>query len=551
MGFGTRQPGIKATAGWMKPLESEWGTHSPGQAYSIQTASFQNSGEPCLRSELRKGEHYSDLFGKTSFRSEVNARDFPPLGSVRWYAFSLLVPDDFPIEDNRLVLAQWHGADRKYLGEVPRSPAMAFRYSNGSLSITICHSADRIVRDAKAVPSKTLFQADQFPRNAWNDFVIQARWSYKEDGFVNIWWNGRQIVSYSGPVGYNDNFSPYFKFGLYRDHSDKTYAVYFNHVKLGSRREDVGFYHYASSDDLRDNRPAVLTPQIATPHINGPTVFGVQPGSPFLYTIPTVGNRPMSFSVENLPPGLAVDSTSGHIMGSLTTKGAYPVVLRAKNALGSDTKNFRIIVGEKIALTPAMRWNSYNCWAGSVDEQKVLRSARAMVTSGLINHGWTYINIDDSWQGKRTGKEHALQGNEKFPNMPSLCDEIHKLGMKAGIYSTPWITSYGKYPGGSSDNADGCWTQALAKESEQRHGRYSFAQADASQWAVWGFDYLKYDWYPNDVTHVSEMSEALRRSGRDVVFRPMTSKVAVLFGHRAKRSSGHLESYHVKLDPGA
>ena len=40
--------------------------------------------------------------------------------------------------------------------------------------------------------------------------------------------------------------------------------------------------------------------------------------------------------------------------------------------------------------------------------------------------------------------------------MPGLCDEIHKLGLKAGIYSTPWITSYGKYPGGSSDNADGC-----------------------------------------------------------------------------------------------
>ena len=226
----------------------------------------------------------------------------------------------------------------------------------------------------------------------------------------------------------------------------------------------------------------------------------------------------MRFRVEHLPEGLAVDPTLGRITGSLKTKGEYPVVLHAINALGSDAKNFRIIVGEKIALTPAMGWNSYNCWAGSVDEQKVLRSARAMVTSGLINHGWTYINIDDSWQGKRTGKDHALQGNEKFPNMPGLCDEIHKLGLKPGIYSTPWITSYGKYPGGSSDNADGSWTKALAKESEQRHGRHSFAQADANQWAAWGFDYLKYDWYPNDVPHVTEMSEALRRSGRDIVF---------------------------------
>jgi hypothetical protein len=182
MGFGTRQPRIKATADWMKPLESKWGTQSPGQAYSIQRASFRGSGEPCLRFELRKGEHYSDLFGKSSFRSEVNARNFPPMGTVRWYAFSLLLPDDFPIEENRLVLAQWHGADKKYLGEVPRSPSMAFRYFNGSLSITICHSADRIVHDAKAVLFKSLFQAEQFPRNTWNDFVIEARWSYKKHG---------------------------------------------------------------------------------------------------------------------------------------------------------------------------------------------------------------------------------------------------------------------------------------------------------------------------------------------------------------------------------
>ena len=280
MGVGTRQPRIKATADWMKLLESAWGTQSPGKDYSIRSVPEpRGSGETCLRFELRKGEHYSDLFGKTSFRSEVNARDFPPMGSVRWYAFSLLVPEDFPIEDNRLVLAQWHGADKKYLGELSRSPSMAFRYANGSLSITICHSADRIVRDAKAVLSKSLFQTEQFPRNTWNDFVIQARWSCQSDGFVNVWWNGLQVVRYSGPVGYNDDFGPYFKFGLYRDDSDKSYAVYFNRVRLGGRREDVDFYHYASrgvaahrrrsllclcshSDDLwrHQNLPEILNP---------------------------------------------------------------------------------------------------------------------------------------------------------------------------------------------------------------------------------------------------------------------------------------------------
>src|SRR5581483_7256585 len=265
---------------------------------------------------------------------------------------------------------------------------------------------------------------------------------------------------------------------------------------------------------------AILTPPpAATPRINGPTVFGVRPGSPFLYTIPATGDRPMEFGVQGLPNGLAVDAATGRITGVLTQPGEFPVVLTAKNARGTAEKKFRIVVAEAISLTPAMGWNSWNCWAGAVDQEKVLRSAHALVASGLANHGWTYINIDDTWQGKRTGKDGALPGNEKFPDMKGLCDAIHGLGLKAGIYSTPWVTSYAKFPGGSSDNADGAWSADLkAVEKARRFGRYSFAQADANQWAAWGFDYLKYDWNPNDVPHTAEMSSALRHSGRDLVF---------------------------------
>src|SRR5208283_2381540 len=194
------------------------------------------------------------------------------------------------------------------------------------------------------------------------------------------------------------------------------------------------------------NSALILTPPApATPRINGPNIFGVRPGSPFLYNIPATGDRPMTFSVENLPKGLSVDPATGQITGRVKTQGEYAVVLHAKNAQGENQKKFRIVVGDKIALTPPMGWNSWNCWAGAVDQQKVLQSARAMVASGLINHGWTYVNMDDTWQGQRTGKDHALQGNGKFPDMKGLCDEIHKMGLRAGIYSTPWITSYGSY----------------------------------------------------------------------------------------------------------
>ena len=270
---------------------------------------------------------------------------------------------------------------------------------------------------------------------------------------------------------------------------------------------------------LAADAPQILTPPPPTePQINGPALFGARPGSPFLYTIPATGKRPMEFSVQDLPAGLTVDAATGQIRGMLKEAGEYKVGLQARNASGSARKAFRIVIGEKICLTPPLGWNSWNCWAAAVDQDKVLRSARAMVKSGLIDHGWTYVNIDDTWQGGRGGPFNGLQANQKFPDMKGLCDEIHGMGLKAGIYSTPWITSYAKFAGGSSDDPAVAWSQKLANEKFQRHGTTSFAANDARQWAAWGFDYLKYDWFPNDVPHVAEMSKALRSSGRDIVY---------------------------------
>jgi alpha-galactosidase len=147
-----------------------------------------------------------------------------------------------------------------------------------------------------------------------------------------------------------------------------------------------------------------------------------------------------------------------------------------------------------------------------------------MVASGLIDHGWSYINIDDTWQGARDPQTHALQPNEKFPDMKALADAVHGLGLKLGIYSTPWITSYATHAGGSADNPAGTWTRPAGAKQPNRKikpwaiGEYSFATDDARQWASWGIDYLKYDWNPNEPPETAEMFSALRISGRDVVY---------------------------------
>ena len=264
--------------------------------------------------------------------------------------------------------------------------------------------------------------------------------------------------------------------------------------------------------------PEIRTPPPPlTPRINGPAVFGVRPGSPFLYRIPATGERPMEFAADGLPAGLAADAQSGIITGRLTQPGDYKVTLRARNGRGAAEKSFRVVCGEAIALTPPMGWNSWNCWAQAVDHDKVLRSARTLVSSGLADHGWTFVNIDDTWQGERGGPHHAIQGNERLPDLKKLCDEIHALGLKAGIYSSPWITTFAGYRGGSSDDPDGKWERLQNYEPNKRLGKYSFAANDAAQFGEWGIDYLKYDWAPNDVEHTREMAQALRATGRDIV----------------------------------
>jgi alpha-galactosidase len=263
--------------------------------------------------------------------------------------------------------------------------------------------------------------------------------------------------------------------------------------------------------------------RLLKPKLNAARVFGVRPKSPALFNLAVTGERPLRFEAENLPAGLVLDMTLGRITGSLPEPGRHYVRVRISNSHGEVYELIRIECGPRIALTPPMGWNSWNCWAGSVTAGKVISSARALVDGGLTQHGWSYVNIDDGWQGRRREPSLALQPNEHFPDMGDLCDELHELGLKVGIYSTPWVMSYAGRCGGSSDHPDGRFQPPESPHwhdlsKGQYQGLRDFSVQDASQWAQWGVDYLKYDWFPNDRTAMTRMSAALRHSGRDIVY---------------------------------
>ncbi len=270
---------------------------------------------------------------------------------------------------------------------------------------------------------------------------------------------------------------------------------------------------------LSEREPAVIiTPKPSEqPHINGAKVFGVRPGHPFLYTIAATGKRPMTFSAVGLPEGLSLDQSTGIISGVVEKEGAYKIELGARNDLGRTMCQFKIIVGSTICLTPPMGWNSWNCWACAVDDQKVRAAADAFVKTGLINHGWTYINIDDCWSVKPNSDDPILGGpardanglintNKKFPDMKALSDYVHSKGLRLGIYSSPGPQTCAGYT-----------------------GSYKFEVQDAERFAEWGVDYLKYDWcsYGNIAPKPSledlkkpyiVMREALNKVNRDIAY---------------------------------
>lgn len=154
---------------------------------------------------------------------------------------------------------------------------------------------------------------------------------------------------------------------------------------------------------------------------------------------------------------------------------------------------------ENLAETPQMGWNSWNKFQGNISEEVIKGIADAMVEEGLLEAGYTYLNIDDCWHGKRDADGFIQVDAKKFPSgMKALADYVHSKGLKMGIYSDAGTETCGGYPG------------SLGHEYQ-----------DAIQYARWGIDYLKYDWCNtpniNPKGAYTLISDALRAAGRPIL----------------------------------
>ena len=167
----------------------------------------------------------------------------------------------------------------------------------------------------------------------------------------------------------------------------------------------------------------ILTPAApAVPRFNTTELYGVRPGSPVIFRFGVSGDKPMKFSAENLPEGLALNPDNGALSGKIDKVGSYTFTVKARNAKGEAAQRFTLRVGSKIALTPPMGWNSWNCWGLSVTQDRVMSSAKALLEKGLADYGYAYINIDDAWEAPERNADGTIAVNEKFPDMKGLGD---------------------------------------------------------------------------------------------------------------------------------
>ncbi|MCX6224216.1 MAG: NPCBM/NEW2 domain-containing protein, partial [Bacteroidia bacterium] len=193
----------------------------------------------------------------------------------------------------------------------------------------------------------------------------------------------------------------------------------------------------------------ILTPKPGPkPRINGTKIFGVRPGSPFLFKIPATGTKPLKYEVLNLPEGLKVNVNTGVISGSIHVEGMYMTTFRVSNKMGTAERAFKIVCGKTLGLTPQMGWNSWYVWENHVTDKIMRDAADAMVSTGMIDHGYMYVNIDDCWSVKPGSDNPEITGtprdsagniniNKRFPDMKAMTGYIHSKGLLAGTYTSP------------------------------------------------------------------------------------------------------------------
>lgn len=149
---------------------------------------------------------------------------------------------------------------------------------------------------------------------------------------------------------------------------------------------------------------------------------------------------------------------------------------------------------EQEAKAPIMGWSSWNNFRINIDEQMIREQADAMISSGMYDAGYRYINVDDGYFGGRDANGVLFCDSTKFPSgMDALAEYIHSKGLKAGIYSDAGANTCASM---WDDDSKGIGV-----------GLYGFEKQDLTQYLVdWNYDFIKIDWCGGQKLQLDEES---------------------------------------------
>ncbi|GAA0953721.1 hypothetical protein GCM10009554_58490 [Kribbella koreensis] len=221
----------------------------------------------------------------------------------------------------------------------------------------------------------------------------------------------------------------------------------------------------------------------------------------------------------------------------------------------------------QIAAKPYLGWSSWSLQStnypgvnpdgpGSfINEKNILTQANALATK-LKPYGYEYINVDAGWQGGGDEYGRPIANPARFPRgMKAVGDDIHKLGLKFGIYTVVGL-GFDVYREGNTPifDAPGCFTRDIVYPDLRTTNGWDqaykinyaspcaqkYADSIARTFASWGVDFIKMDgvgpgsWKgsPDDPNHnntedVESWWRAVQNAGR-----PMQYTLSWSLSHR-------------------
>ena len=221
-------------------FKRKWPSNEGCCEYSISTVdSLSKTGNKSVRFELNN----TDPIIGNGKRAELLLFSEKSSNIERWYRFDVYLPENYQNDPLFDIIAQWHETPDFDLGETWRSPPIALMTRKNFWELRILW-ADKPVNTNKTISGSKLIPLGNYEKNKWVEWVFHIKYSYGDDGLMEIWKNKKKVLEHQGPNYYNDKKGPFFKFGIYKpDWMTKTKnlavtkrVLFFDNVAIGNNK---------------------------------------------------------------------------------------------------------------------------------------------------------------------------------------------------------------------------------------------------------------------------------------------------------------------------